>query len=337
MIDRAETFIHLFRFLFVSLLVVAGLFALSVMLVTIKSPSAGIVNAQTSHVYADSALDGDANVVTSGMGSAANELSQAVAVAGKDLAASTQVVASAVAGGGKVVADSTMNGARVIGGAVAGTASTAARAVGGGVSAAGNAVGSGVVFVLHVPGAVLETVTNTTVVRAVIRPSDDMEVPIIDPDSPELKAALASLPATPASQAPAQTSQGPAWPIHGQITTYFGVPHRPFQRTHTGMDISDGQRSGVTPIKPFRPGRVLETISSRYGLGNHVIVDHGSGVTSVYAHLASIAVSAGQEVGMETVLGTEGSTGASTGTHLHFEIRVNGQATDPRQFISGQP
>jgi murein DD-endopeptidase MepM/ murein hydrolase activator NlpD len=72
-------------------------------------------------------------------------------------------------------------------------------------------------------------------------------------------------------------------------------------------------------------------------LGNHVIVDHGNGVTSVYAHLHSISVQVGQDVTLDTTLGLEGSTGASTGTHLHFEIRVNGQAANPQQFISGQP
>jgi murein DD-endopeptidase MepM/ murein hydrolase activator NlpD len=68
-----------------------------------------------------------------------------------------------------------------------------------------------------------------------------------------------------------------------------------------------------------------------------VIIDHGKGVTSVYAHLASISVKEGKKVGMDTVLGYEGTTGLSTGVHLHFEIRVNGQAADPRQFISGHP
>ena len=68
-----------------------------------------------------------------------------------------------------------------------------------------------------------------------------------------------------------------------------------------------------------------------------MIVDHGNGVTSVYGHLARISVSVGQEVDSSSVLGYEGTTGVSTGVHLHFEIRVNGQAANPHQFISGQP
>jgi murein DD-endopeptidase MepM/ murein hydrolase activator NlpD len=166
------------------------------------------------------------------------------------------------------------------------------------------------------------------------------EVPIIDPNSPELLAALTALPPAKtkdAKQAATRDNSDPVWPIHGAITTNFGVPHWPYQATHTGLDISDGQASGVTPVKPFRPGRVVDVVASGSGLGNHVVVDHGQGVTSVYAHLASISVKVGQKVAQGTTLGLEGSTGASTGTHLHFEIRVHGRAADPHRFINGQP
>jgi murein DD-endopeptidase MepM/ murein hydrolase activator NlpD len=171
-------------------------------------------------------------------------------------------------------------------------------------------------------------------------------VPIIDPNSPELVAARKALPATQpapaaAAAAPAapevpQASSVVAWPLHGTITTLFGVPELPYQAIHTGLDISDGKRPGTTPIKAFRQGKVLQTLTTG-GLGNHVIVDHGNGVTSVYGHLNSISVQVGQTVDTTTILGYEGTTGVSTGSHLHFEIRVNGQATDPHQFISGQP
>jgi murein DD-endopeptidase MepM/ murein hydrolase activator NlpD len=68
-----------------------------------------------------------------------------------------------------------------------------------------------------------------------------------------------------------------------------------------------------------------------------LVIDHGGGLSSVYGHLYSISVKAGQMVDTNTVLGYEGSTGASTGTHLHFEIRVNGQPEDPKKFIPGLP
>jgi murein DD-endopeptidase MepM/ murein hydrolase activator NlpD len=103
------------------------------------------------------------------------------------------------------------------------------------------------------------------------------------------------------------------------------------------MDISSGKASGVTVVKPIKPGRVIETVKSSKGLGNHVILDHGSGVTSIYAHFATISVKEGQTVDKNTPLGSEGSTGLSTGPHLHLEIRVNGQAADPRHFINGRP
>ncbi len=190
-----------------------------------------------------------------------------------------------------------------------------------------------------VPGAIFGVVTNSSAVGAVIRPSDhEQSVPIIDPNSPELLAALSSMPpkndAYPANQ---QSNLGPVWPIHGEVTTEFGVPHWPYQPTHTGLDISDGKPAGVTPVKPFRPGTVIEAVHSNSGFGNHVIIDHGNGVTSLYGHLDSFTVKVGQQVSLATVIGFEGTTGLSTGVHLHFEIRVNGQAANPHQFVSGQP
>lgn len=147
---------------------------------------------------------------------------------------------------------------------------------------------------------------------------------------------VASAMPAPATGQPVQTGPVAQWPIHGAITTPFGVPELPYELIHTGLDISDGQAPGATPIRPFKPGVIVSVIRSG-GLGNHVIVDHGGGVTSVYGHLYSIAVRVGQQVGENTVLGYEGSTGISTGTHLHFEIRLNGQPVDPHKFIGGQP
>ncbi len=203
----------------------------------------------------------------------------------------------------------------------------------------GETTGKGVSIVANIPGDAINSVTNTAIMKNIIRPSEYEEVALIDPNSPELLAALAVMPPKPENTNQPQpiTETGPIWPINGRITTKFGVPHRPYQNTHTGLDISDGKRSGVTPIKPFRSGKVIETIKSRRGYGNHIIIDHGNGVTSVYAHLASITAKVGQEVTIYDSIGTEGSTGMSTGTHLHFEIRVNGKAANPFKFLDGQP
>jgi hypothetical protein len=214
---------------------------------------------------------------------------------------------------------------------------TVSHAAGSGVGSVARGVVSSMIFILHLPFTAVGFISHTAV-SAMVKPAEHEAVPIIDPHSPELTAAQAALPATAAVQTASLLSTvTPQWPLHGIITTQFGVPEPPYQPIHTGLDISDGHRAGVTAIRPFRPGRVIATIHSRLRLGNEVVVDHGSGVTSVYGHLNSISVQEGQSVDEATVLGFEGTTGVSTGTHLHFEIRVNGQAVDPHKFITGQP
>ena len=234
-------------------------------------------------------------------------------------------------------------------GSAAGSAATATadvglavfHGVGAGLGAAGRGIASTAVFIVRIPvnifGFFGNLFTNAPVVSAAIRPTDHEDIPVIDPDSPALAAAQTALPATPAhNQGNPQLPPEPIWPVRGAVTTEFGVYHMPYQHTHTGIDISDGSRPGTTPVHPFRHGKVI-VVSGSGGLGNHVIVDHGGGVTSVYAHLASIAVQLGQDVNTANVVGMQGTTGVSTGTHLHFEIRVNGQAANPRIFIPGQP
>lgn len=135
------------------------------------------------------------------------------------------------------------------------------------------------------------------------------------------------------NQAAGQT----VWPLRGKVFTAFGVPHQPWQPTHTGMDISSAQPSGQTSITPFKEGTVLQVIRSNVGYGNHVIIDHGNGMTSLYAHLYSISVVPGQRVKPGDVVGYEGSSGTSTGTHVHFEVRQNGSPVNPRQYIANNP
>lgn len=144
-----------------------------------------------------------------------------------------------------------------------------------------------------------------------------------------------SIPAVQAAMA--LSGSDPAWPLHGKITTEFGEPHSPWQRTHTGIDISSGQRAGVAPVVAFRSGTVSKTVRSYSGYGNHVVIDHGNGLSSLYGHLASIAVSEGQVVKAGDTVGYEGSTGASTGTHLHFEVLLHGQPINPHGQVLGTP
>lgn len=199
-------------------------------------------------------------------------------------------------------------------------------------------------FIARIPLNIFGFIADSKVAHAIIAPSEQKthnnNVPIIDPDDPALLAARQALPAAePEKHAPQEAHEHPqeiAWPMHGSITTYFGERGRYYNPVHTGIDISDGNRSGVTPIKPFRNGTVVAA-GRDGGLGNRVVVDHGSGITSVYAHLSSITVQVGQPADTKTTLGFQGSTGVSTGPHLHFEVRVNGQVADPLLFIAGRP
>lgn len=140
---------------------------------------------------------------------------------------------------------------------------------------------------------------------------------------------------TQAPVAVAPTPISPQWPLAGHVTAEFGT-RTPYQRYHSGIDISSYQRAGRTDIMPVRGGTV--TAAGKHGgLGKRVVIDHGDGITATYAHLNSVEVTVGQTVTPSDSLGQEGSTGNSTGPHLHLEIRRHGQLINPREFISGQP
>lgn len=278
------------------------------------------------------------NALTNGMARTADNFAKALASTEHALSNSGQSITTALSQGGRSMAQGASGAASAIGNGVRNGATHTARGIGSGVTFMARAVGSGVVFIVKTPLSILGLAADTPMVRAVIQPAGSTQVPIIDPASP---IAITTYPALPAAATadpkPDYVGSSVVWPLYGEITTFFGVPHWPYQPTHTGLDISDGKPSGATPIKPFKPGRVIGTVQSGSGLGNHITVDHGEGMTSVYAHLSSISVQVGQPVDNNTTLGFEGSTGASTGTHLHFEIRLNGQPVDPRRFINGQP
>ena len=131
-------------------------------------------------------------------------------------------------------------------------------------------------------------------------------------------------PATPPS------SGGFNWPASGPITSPFGYRSDPYAGSgssefHTGLDIGAPMGSTVTATAA---GTVI--YAAWYGgYGNAIIIDHGNGVSSLYGHLSQIFVSDRQEVQQSQAIGAVGSTGRSTGPHLHFEIRINGQPVDP--------
>ncbi len=117
---------------------------------------------------------------------------------------------------------------------------------------------------------------------------------------------------------------------------YNGVFYPHF---HTGLDIANGQG---TPVGAAAPGLVILATSSRNGAGqytgygNYVVIAHGGGFLTLYGHMQRLLVSAGQTVQQGQVIGLLGSTGWSTGPHLHFEVRSNGVYVDPAQYIAGQ-
>jgi murein DD-endopeptidase MepM/ murein hydrolase activator NlpD len=129
-----------------------------------------------------------------------------------------------------------------------------------------------------------------------------------------------------------------AWPTTGVITLEFGQSSG-FQIFHTGIDIANPYGQVGDPINPFLPGKVIYAGEIFWGYGKHIIIDHGNNITSVYGHLDKIFVVKGQEItSTKQVIGRMGSTGWSTGPHLHFEVRVYGIPINPRTFLgSGNP
>ena len=102
---------------------------------------------------------------------------------------------------------------------------------------------------------------------------------------------------------------------------------------HTGMDIA--LRSGAT-IRASKAGVVTLVRYSGVGYGNHVMIDHGGGVQTLYAHNSTIYVTPGQWVEQGQAIAAMGRTGRSTGVHVHFEIRINGKYMNPANYI-GEP
>lgn len=118
-------------------------------------------------------------------------------------------------------------------------------------------------------------------------------------------------------------------PVSGTITSRFGAGSNIRSSAHTGLDIAT---SRGTPFKAAAGGTV--TFSGRKGsYGNMLVISHGNGVQTYYAHCNALYVSAGATVTQGQVIGEVGSTGNSTGPHLHLEVRVNGVAYNPQNYV----
>ncbi len=122
------------------------------------------------------------------------------------------------------------------------------------------------------------------------------------------------------------------WPVKGWVTSGFGPRVSPFTEKpawHDGLDIGAAANA---PVQAPAQGRVT-TVGFDPKLGNVVKLDHGYGVETLYGHLAKALVKEGQRVKRGDVVGLVGSTGLATGPHLHYMVKVNGQALDPSKYI----
>jgi len=140
---------------------------------------------------------------------------------------------------------------------------------------------------------------------------------------------VSTLPAGPMT---APSAAGLIWPVSGVVTSGFGGRSSPGgigSTNHEGIDIAVPEG---TPVRAAKSGTVIMA-SYNGGYGNYTCIDHGSGLSTCYAHQSSFAVSAGQRVSQGQVIGYSGNTGSSTGPHLHFEVRINGVAQDPIAYL----
>ncbi|MDT4897337.1 MAG: hypothetical protein QOH25_2414 [Acidobacteriota bacterium] len=127
------------------------------------------------------------------------------------------------------------------------------------------------------------------------------------------------------------------WPVVGPLRSGVGIRSNPFGgsslETHKGQDISAPKG---TPVKAAADGSVV-IAGWLKGYGWVVYIDHGNGISTRYGHLSRIDVAVGQMLKQGEQLGLVGSTGRSTGPHLHYEVRINGQPTSPLQYLPALP
>jgi murein DD-endopeptidase MepM/ murein hydrolase activator NlpD len=122
------------------------------------------------------------------------------------------------------------------------------------------------------------------------------------------------------------SAAGFIWPVHGPVVSGYGPR---WGRMHEGIDIAAGLG---TPIWAAAAGTVIHA-GWLGGYGNLVVLDHGDGLATAYAHASAILVGVGQQVAQGETVSLVGSTGNSSGPHLHFEVRVNGSAVDPLLYL----
>lgn len=131
------------------------------------------------------------------------------------------------------------------------------------------------------------------------------------------------------------SSTGWTWPLpgHSRITSEYGTRMHPtlgYMKFHNGIDV--GAPTG-TPIVAPKDGTVIAAAYNAT-MGNYIMIDHGNGIITIYMHCSSLAVSSGKKVSIGQTIAYVGSTGRSTGPHLHFGVRVNGEYVSPWKYVS---
>lgn len=162
---------------------------------------------------------------------------------------------------------------------------------------------------------------------------DDWDAKMKELQEAERRAALAS-----SSSGNKYTYSGGQlqWPVPAsqRITSYYGYRIHPISGTyklHSGIDI--GASTGTNIVAAEDGQVILASNGYNGGYGNYVIISHGSGLTTRYAHCSKLLVSVGQNVKRGQAIAEVGSTGASTGPHLHFEVRINGESKNPVDYL----
>lgn len=189
-------------------------------------------------------------------------------------------------------------------------------------------------------------VSRNNVVRPTIFTSQGMGGPGKKPDIQQLarsveqlrqemqirEASLTNLRDTIAAKRAKQASTPSIWPTSGEITSGFGYRNSPWgwsREFHPGVDIAN---SWGTPVLAAADGVVISA-GWEGGYGNMVLIDHGNGMQTAYAHNSSIRVAVGQRVSKGEQIADMGSTGASTGPHVHYEVRINGERVNPMDYM----
>lgn len=184
---------------------------------------------------------------------------------------------------------------------------------------------------LLVPGVTRLLPTPTPVATETPVPPTATPVPTTTPVPPTATrpppTSAPSLTATISRATPARTPRGGAtmvWPARGDLSQGFG------EDGHSGIDIMG---DAGDPVVAAAAGVAIVALESEDGYGWRIEIDHGSGLTTLYAHLSAIGVRVGERVAQGQRIGAVGSTGISTGPHLHFEVRQNGLPVDPLRFL----